>query len=82
MTFWLLLCSEALKPKVGIGSLLNDDHSTGNFWCDDGRNCGEPSIIVSLSYFRSRRGMCFHLDARNKQSGSFIESFLSWQEVN
>ena len=22
MTFWLLLCSEALKPKVGIGSLV------------------------------------------------------------
>ena len=53
MTFWLLLCSEALKPKVGIGSLgRNDDHSTRNFWFGDGRNCREPSIIVSLSYFR------------------------------
>ena len=65
MTFWLLLCSEALAPVVAVSKVWSDTE----VWCD-GRTTRAIHHRLLLSF---GLGMRFHLDETNKQCGIFSE---------
>ena len=88
MTCWLLLCSEALKPKdVGIGSLLQAQWRSPDTELLLLRKKKEPRAIrhcLSLLTFFHSLECVFTWRRRptNNLKVVLSSSFLSWQKVN